>query len=138
MEAADQRIRLSATLEPGVSEIRVQADAARVIQVLGNLVRNAIKFTPAGGEVEVHAVRRGSSVVFSVRDTGRGIAPAAQARVFDRYWHSRGDATTRGTGLGLSISKGIVEAHGGRIWVESEEGKGSTFSFTLPLAEATI
>jgi PAS domain S-box-containing protein len=137
MEAADQRIRLSSTLEPDASHIHVQADAARVVQVLGNLVRNAIKFTPDGGEVELSATRRGSNVVFSVRDTGRGISAEAQARVFDRYWHSRGDARTRGTGLGLSISKGIVEAHGGRIWVDSIEGQGSTFSFTLPVADTS-
>ena len=133
MDADDQHIRLSARLESSVPN--VNADAARVVQVLGNLVRNAIKFTPEGGEIELSAAPRGSSVVFSVRDTGRGIPVEAQARVFDRYWQSRGEARVRGTGLGLSISKGIVEAHGGRIWVESKEGAGSTFSFTLPIVD---
>ena len=110
----------------------VVADGARVVQALGNLLRNAIKFTPNGGRIVI-AVKPGESgVVFSVRDSGAGIPVASQARVFDRYWQSSDGSRTRGTGLGLSITKGIVEAHGGTIWLHSTPGQGSTFSFSVP------
>jgi len=110
----------------------VAADGARVVQALGNLLRNAIKFTPNGGRIVI-AVKPGESgVVFSVRDSGAGIPVASQARVFDRYWQSSDGSRTRGTGLGLSITKGIVEAHGGTIWLHSTPGQGSTFSFSVP------
>jgi signal transduction histidine kinase len=112
----------------------VNADPARVVQVLGNLLRNAIKFTPDGGSITVSATRQDNMVVLSVRDTGRGIAPEVQEKVFDRYWQARDGARTHGSGLGLSIAKGIVEAHGGRIWLESSPGQGSTFSFSLPVS----
>jgi len=106
-------------------------DQGRVLQVLANLLSNAIKFTPEGGRIwiEVEPVKRG--IRFSVTDTGPGIQSDHLEAVFERYWqaHSKGP---RGLGLGLYIAKGIVEAHGGRIWVESQPGTGSTFSFTLP------
>lgn len=109
------------------------ADAGRIHQVLSNLVGNAIKFTPAGGTVTVSTVRDGDEIRFTVADTGRGIAPDQLPHVFGRFWQvSRGDR--RGMGLGLPIAKGIVEAHRGRIWVESEVGEGSRFYFTLPVA----
>jgi signal transduction histidine kinase len=111
----------------------VHADGARVVQVLGNLLRNAIKFTPEGGRIIVRASGGDGVVTFAVADTGIGIPADAQARVFDRYWHAS-TAGTKGTGLGLSIAKGIVEAHGGRIWVESTPGRGSAFAFTIPVA----
>jgi PAS domain S-box-containing protein len=110
----------------------VAADGARIVQVLGNLLRNAIKFTPNGGRIVVAVGRGESGVVFSVRDSGSGIAVGNQARVFDRYWQSSDGSRTRGTGLGLSIAKGIVEAHGGSIWLESTPGRGTTFSFSVP------
>jgi PAS domain S-box-containing protein len=112
----------------------VHADGARVVQVLGNLLRNAIKFTPNGGRIAITVGRgdSGGGVVFSVRDTGVGIATTNQARVFDRDWQSSDGSRTRGTGLGLSIAKGIVEAHGGRIWLQSQPSQGSTFSFSIP------
>jgi signal transduction histidine kinase len=110
----------------------VTADGARVVQVLGNLLRNAIKFTPNEGRIVIGVQRRDSDVVFSVRDTGAGIAVANQHRVFDRYWQSSDGSRSRGTGLGLSIAKGIVDAHGGRIWIESSPGHGSLFSFSVP------
>jgi signal transduction histidine kinase len=103
------------------------------VQVLANLLRNAIKFTPRGGRVDVHVSRDGGDAVLSVRDTGIGIPPDARGRVFDRYWHDPTGARARGTGLGLSIAKGIVEAHGGRISLESETGKGTTFRVALPI-----
>ncbi len=112
----------------------VMADSARIVQVLGNLVRNALKFTPSGGQITIGAEPRDGQVVFSVRDTGPGVAPEHQMRVFERYWQSSDAARIRGTGLGLSIAKGMVEAHGGTIWLESIPGQGATFLFSIPTA----
>jgi signal transduction histidine kinase/CHASE3 domain sensor protein len=117
---------------------RVSSDRDRVLQVFANLIGNAIKFTPKGGEITIRAERSGSEVRFAVCDTGPGIPPEHLPHVFDRYWQAKSTAKL-GTGLGLSIAKGIVEAHGGRIWVESEPGKGASFIFTLPCApEAAV
>jgi signal transduction histidine kinase len=110
----------------------VEADAERVVQVLSNLLGNALKFTQPGGRVTLRAQTDGPDITVSVADTGCGISSADLPRVFDRFWHSRGSSKARGTGLGLAISRGIITAHGGRIWAESEVGKGSTFHFTLP------
>lgn len=134
VEAQQQGIALTASVPTNLP--LVNADNGRVIQVLGNLLRNAIKFTPNGGRITVGAEQRDGKVTLSVRDTGLGIANEHQARVFDRYWQSADGSRARGTGLGLSIAKGIVEAHGGRIWVDSNPGEGSTFSFSLPSAPA--
>jgi signal transduction histidine kinase len=113
---------------------RVSADPARILQVLSNLVGNAIKFTPRGGSVRISVERGADDVRFAVSDTGPGIPPDQLPHIFGQFWQaSRADR--RGVGLGLAIAKGIVEAHGGRIWVESTVGEGSTFIFTLP-AEA--
>ncbi|HYH79019.1 MAG TPA: HAMP domain-containing sensor histidine kinase, partial [Longimicrobium sp.] len=113
----------------------VLADRARLLQVLGNLLGNAVKFTPDGGTVTVGAAPSGDGVGFWVADTGPGIDPAHLPRLFDRFWQAkRGDRA--GLGLGLAIAKGIVDAHGGRIWAESIPGQGSTFYFTLPLVAA--
>ncbi len=111
----------------------VHCDRARVLQVIGNLVGNAIKFTKEGGEIRIAARPAGDAVCFSVSDTGSGIPDRQLSRVFDRYWKGR-EGTREGTGLGLFIAKGIVEAHGGTIWVESKVGVGSTFYFALPVA----
>jgi signal transduction histidine kinase len=123
------------TLQPEMPEHlpAVCSDRDRVLQVFGNLIGNAIKFTPEGGRITVRADNEPHEVKFAVCDTGPGIPPEHLPHVFDRYWQAK---STRklGTGLGLSIAKGIVEAHGGRIWVESELGKGAAFHFTLPLA----
>jgi PAS domain S-box-containing protein len=109
---------------------RVQADSGRILQVLSNLVGNAIKFTPPGGRITMTAIDIGNEVRFEIADTGPGIAADQLPHVFGRFWQgSRGDR--RGIGLGLAIAKGIVEAHGGRIWVESRVGEGSHFYFTL-------
>ncbi|MGH7804638.1 MAG: sensor histidine kinase, partial [Candidatus Binatia bacterium] len=89
------------------------------------------------GEIVMRAVAAGAEVVVSVADTGRGIAAEDVGRVFERYWKGRADDDS-GAGLGLAIAKGLVEAHGGRIWVESEEGKGARFSFTLPAATVAV
>lgn len=108
-------------------------DRGRILQVLANLLGNAIKFTPAHGRVSVDVSRRGAFVCFSVSDTGAGIAAPQLPHVFERYWQKKEDRR-RGSGLGLYIAKAIVEAHGGKIWVESEVARGSTFSFTVPPA----
>lgn len=121
----------------------VIGDPDKLIQVVINLISNAVKFTEQGSvtcRVEIAAPPEGGEIVVSVIDTGLGIAPEDQPRVFERF-KQVGDTLTdkpQGTGLGLSICKEIVEHHGGRIWVESEVGRGSTFSFTLPLAQADI
>jgi signal transduction histidine kinase len=103
--------------------------------VLSNLLGNAIKFTPPGGRIVVRAERTSDGVRVSVADTGLGIPPSQLPHVFRRFWQGR-RTDRRGLGLGLPIAKGIAEAHGGRMWVESELGVGSTFYFTLPLAPA--
>jgi PAS domain S-box-containing protein len=112
---------------------QVAADKPRISQVMYNLLGNAIKFTPEGGTITVSARTQGNEVVIAVADTGPGIPSEHLAKVFDWFWQAAG-GKKMGTGLGLSIAKGIVEAHGGRIWAESEMGKGSSFLFTLPLA----
>lgn len=111
-------------------------DAGRVTQVLTNLIANAIKFTAPGGRVEVHAYRRDRFIVTEVRDTGCGIPPGAADRIFQKFEQVDMSATRTkgGIGLGLAIARGLVEAHGGTIGVESAEGRGSTFWFTLPVA----
>jgi signal transduction histidine kinase len=111
-----------------------RGDRDRTLQVLGNLLSNAIKWTPAGGKICVRVAPAGSEVRFSVADTGTGIPSDHVESIFERFWQVNKDR--RGLGLGLFISKCIVEAQGGRIWVDSQLGKGSTFSFTLPGATA--
>ncbi|WP_257453874.1 sensor histidine kinase [Archangium lipolyticum] len=110
----------------------VFVDRDRLLQVFSNLLGNALKFTPPGGEVRVGARMEGEAVCFFVRDTGPGISPEVLERIFDRFWQlDRSDR--RGAGLGLSIAKGLIEAHGGKIRVSSEPGHGSTFFFTVPV-----
>ena len=113
----------------------VLADRERLLQVLDNLLSNAIRHTPGGGIVTISAARREGGVHFEVADTGPGIEPADIPHVFDRFW--RADTTgSAGAGLGLAIAKGLVEAHGGRIGVESVPGRGACFWFEIPVAEA--
>jgi len=112
---------------------KVMADPDRIQQTLSNLVGNAIKFSPAGSKVVVVARRHADGVVISVVDKGKGIASEQLPRVFDRNWQSS-RTDRQGAGLGLAISKGIIEAHGGRIWIESSQSEGTTVSFSLPLA----
>jgi len=110
----------------------VRADRHRVLQVLSNLLGNAVAFTPERGRVALRCRSEGERVVFTVSDTGPGIAPEDQPHVFDRYWRSPG--SHEGSGLGLAIARGIVEAHGGHIRLESRPGEGTTFRFDLPVA----
>ena len=112
----------------------VKADADRLRQVLNNLLSNALKFTPAGGEIELGAALAGNEARVWIKDTGAGIAADELGQVFEKYKQTSSgrNSTEQGTGLGLLICKMIVEAHGGRLSVESEEGKGTTFSFTIP------
>ena len=116
--------------------LQVDCDRGQILRVMSNLIGNAIKFTPEKGLIQISAQKmENNEVRFAVSDTGPGIARPDIPHVFDRYWQAKSTAH-QGTGLGLSIAKAIVEAHGGRIWVESQLGKGSTFFFTLPLAAA--
>jgi len=109
----------------------VQCDRERVLQIIANLVGNAIKFTQAGGEICIAAMATEDAVCFSVSDTGCGIQECELSHVFDHYW-TKHPGIREGTGLGLFIAKGIAEAHGGTIWAESKIGHGTTFFFTLP------
>ncbi len=109
-------------------------DAAQTQQALTNIVHNAIKFTPAGGKVTVSTHLQGDSISVSVADTGIGIATDDLPHVFERFYKADKSRSSEGTGLGLAIAKHIIQAHGGSIWAESVEGKGSTFTFTLPFA----
>lgn len=131
MAAAEAKIALHDHVAPDLPAIA--GDHDRIVQVLDNLVGNALRYTPAGGSITISAVPRDGEVVVSVSDTGAGIEPDDLRHIFDRFWQS--DRTRRnGAGLGLAICKGIVEAHGGRLWVQSVPGAGTTFHFTLPTA----
>lgn len=132
--AMNKSIDISFQAEP---QLTVDADPERIFQVLSNLVGNAIKFTPRSGKIDVLAMAAGGEIVFSVRDTGEGIALDQLPHVFDRYWTIK-DGNPKGTGLGLYITRGIVEAHGGRIEAQSEVGSGTEFRFTLPKSQDSI
>jgi signal transduction histidine kinase len=134
-EAAGKGVTLRTELAPDLPPVHV--DAQRIGQVLRNLIENALVHTPAGGEVSVSARRAGAEVEVSVRDTGCGIAPEHLPYVFERFYRADPSRTRRtgGAGLGLTIVKKLVEAHGGTVRAESELGKGSTFTFTVPVAD---
>ncbi len=117
--------------------VDVRADRGRVFQVFSNLVGNALKFTPAGGRITVRGQATRGEAVFTVADTGSGIPADSLAHLFDRFWQAQ-QSRRAGAGLGLFIAKGIIEAHGGRIWVESVVNKGTTFSFTLPIVPPAV
>lgn len=111
----------------------MSSDRERIFQVLSNLIGNAIKHTPEGGTIAVHIEPGANEILVTVADTGPGIPTDDLPHVFNRYWQSP-RKSREGTGLGLYIAKGIIESHGGRIWVESLPGAGARFMFTLPLA----
>ena len=133
---ARRRQSLDVKVEKGLPKVR--ADKARVRQVLLNLLSNAAKFTPDGGRLKIEAVREGDWCQVSVVDNGIGIQQEDQGRIFEAFYRADNSITREagGTGLGLTLSKQIIEVHGGRMWVQSEYGKGSQFTFTLPLATA--
>ncbi len=120
-----------ARVQPDLPDVCV--DRERIVQVLSNLVGNAIKFTPAGGMVVLEVCEVGDEVVFCTRDTGRGIDEQDVPALFTRFFQAKPEDRKRGAGLGLCISKALVEAHGGRVWVESRAGEGSAFFFSLPV-----
>lgn len=120
-----------ALVQRPIPPVKLKADSGRLVQALGNIVANAIKFTPAGGTVTISAERRDGAVAFEVEDTGSGIAPEHVPRLFDRFWQAN-RKDRRGVGLGLSIVKGIADAHGGEVKVESHPGRGSTFRLEIP------
>jgi len=127
--ADEARVAVSASVAPGLV---VSADRDRLRQALANLMDNAIKYTPAGGRVEVAAAREGASVVIRVRDTGAGIPAHDLPRIFDRLYRGDQSRATRGLGLGLSLVRAYIEAHGGTASVDSTPGKGATFAIRLP------
>jgi two-component system phosphate regulon sensor histidine kinase PhoR len=135
LKASRKQIALEIQLPPGLPAMR--GDPALLREVLQNLLDNAVQYTSAGGHIGVSAGVHDREAVVSVSDTGIGVPLADQERIFERFY--RVDAARSreagGTGLGLSIARHIVEAHGGRIWVESEVGAGSKFSFSIPLAD---
>ena len=133
--AANSGVQL--TLEPDTSLEIVDGDERRIRQVIFNLLSNAVKFTPSGGRVNVSSARLDGEVRVAVADTGPGIALEDRSRIFEEFQQTEAGAQQReGTGLGLALSKRLVELHGGRIWVDSEVGRGSTFTFSLPVGQA--
>jgi PAS domain S-box-containing protein len=128
--AVSSRLALDVDVAPDVGSI--VGDRNRLLQVFENLIGNAVKFTAAGGRITVSATVKGGEPLFAVADTGAGIAAENLPHVFDRFWQAATRQRRLGAGLGLPITRGIVEAHGGRIWVESTLGQGSTFFFTIP------
>jgi signal transduction histidine kinase len=131
--AQASQLQLRSEIEPGLA--KVYCDSDRIVQVFSNLIGNAIKVTPPGGLILVRAAARPRAVMFTVSDTGPGMAASDLQHLFERHWRSP-EASYKGTGLGLSIAKGIVEAHGGRISVESTPGEGASLCFTIPVVVA--
>jgi len=133
--AADADVALQSS---GAPDVAVMADADAMNQVFGNLIENSLKYAKSGKRIEVGACALATEVQFTVRDFGPGIASEHLERIFERFYRvdKARSRESGGTGLGLAIVKRIVQAHGGRIWVESEMGAGASFHFTLPLAGA--
>ena len=129
--AEKKGVQLATVLEPDDGTYKAYCERFRISQVLGNLIGNALKFTPEGGKVSVSVAKRETELLFRVSDTGVGIHPDHLEKIFDRYWQVE-DTKRLGTGLGLWIARGIIELHHGKIWAESQAGAGSTFCFTLP------
>ena len=131
MQAERAGLKLSIKCEDGLPNIR--ADKSRLEQVLVNLIHNAVKFTKPGGDISLETESTNGGVRFAVRDSGVGIPTESLTRIFERFYRVDKSRTGSGTGLGLSISKHIIEAHGGKIWAESNEGRGSVFYFVIPI-----
>ena len=130
--AQQKKVRLEGQFAP---EVDLVCDRNRILRVFSNLIGNAIKFTSEGGSITVSAEPVAGELRFAVTDTGSGIPAEELPHIFERFWQARNTARM-GAGLGLAIAEGIVKAHGGKIWAESEPGKGTTLFFTLPLGHA--
>ena len=131
LQAERAGLTLKNSTNPELPETFV--DPTRLEQVMVNLIHNAIKFTPPGGEIEVSAYQQSDSIIYYVKDNGKGIPPKDLERIFERFYKIDRSRSERGTGLGLSISRHLVEAHNGNIWAESQPGQGSTFFFRIPI-----
>ena len=127
-----ERAGLKLTVKCDENLPMINVDKSRLEQVLVNLIHNSVKFTKPGGEITLEAEAVIGGVRCAVRDTGAGIPAESLSRIFERFYRVDKSRTGSGTGLGLSISKHIVEAHGGKIWAESDEGRGSVFYFEIP------
>ncbi len=130
-QAAARGVALVARVEDDPS---AEVAPEKIERVLFNLLTNAVRYTPSDGSVAVHVARRDGEVLLAVEDTGEGIGEEAQARMFERFWRADRSRTGSGAGLGLAIARGLVEAHGGRIWAEPRSQGGTRVSFTLPAA----
>ncbi len=133
-EARHRHISLASDVEGGV---RALAAPDKIERVLFNLLTNALRHTPSDGSVAVVVQGDGREIRVTVEDSGEGLEPEAQQRMFERFWRSDRARSSRGAGLGLAIARGLVEAHGGRIWAENRPGGGARVSFTLPAAQGT-
>jgi two-component system phosphate regulon sensor histidine kinase PhoR len=131
-----ERAQLELILDMPANLPPVMGDEDRVEQVLVNVIHNAIKFTPPKGKITISSLVEDDHVLISVSDTGIGIPADDLPRIFERFYKVDQARSGGGTGLGLAIAKHIVQAHGGRIWAESEEGKGTTVAFSLPTAKS--
>jgi signal transduction histidine kinase len=131
--ASRHGIRLERMIDQRLGDFT--GDERKIKQVLVNLLSNSVKFTPEGGQIKVEAKLGDNAVIVSVTDTGIGIAKEDQEAIFEEFRQASGNYAQKreGTGLGLTLTRRFVELHGGKIWVESEVGKGSTFTFTLPM-----
>ena len=136
LQASEKEIKLGLDLPRNTSPL-IQADQALLQQAVYNLVENAIKYTPRGGQVDIALKLQGESILLAVHDTGIGVAPADQARLFEKFYRGtqREAREQKGSGLGLAIVKSIAEKHGGKVWLESQLGKGSTFFLQVPLRQ---
>jgi two-component system phosphate regulon sensor histidine kinase PhoR len=136
LKAQADRAQIDINVDVPADLIEITADDNRLEQVLVNLVHNAIKFTPPKGKISISAENKNNNVLVSVSDTGIGIPEEELSRIFERFYKVDKARSGEGTGLGLAIAKHIVQAHGGTIWAESEERKGSTFIFSLPVSQS--
>lgn len=136
LEATQRKVKLTKNL-PDQSFPLIEADQALIQQALHNLVENAIKYTNPGGQVTVRLFTQEKHIVIEVSDSGIGVAPVDQPRLFEKFYRGaqQGEKPQRGSGLGLAIVKSIAERHGGRVWFDSRLGKGSTFYFSIPLRQ---
>ena len=133
MRPQAERAGISLTLDCSMELPEISVDVERMEQVLINLIHNAIKFTPASGSINLSAQENSGNMILQIKDSGTGISEEDLPRIFERFYKTDHARSSGGTGLGLSISKHVVEAHGGKIWVESKPGSGSTFFISIPL-----